>query len=125
MHVLKVVTFQKMVSNIRSGTRYSVIRFHDTCCYRSQKFGDSLSRRTDLNIDVHEIDVGAHREIAQLYGVSYFPTAILLDDGIPVSRMEGICEAENFLDFVADIVILGHNSLDYAYIDTLSTKTQL
>jgi thioredoxin-like negative regulator of GroEL len=100
-----------MVSNIHSGTRYSVIRFHDKRCYRSQKFGEYLSRRTDLNIDVHEIDVEAHREIAHLYGVTYFPTAILLDDGIPVSRMEGLCETENFLDFVADIVILGHNSL--------------
>ena len=112
MHILKVSSYPKMVSNIRSGTRYSVIRFHNKHCYRSQKFGEFLSKRSDLNIDVHEVDCDTNHGIARLYGVSLFPTSILLDGGIPVSKMEGLCETDHFLEFVADVVILGRNPLD-------------
>lgn len=108
MRIEKIVSFDKLVGHIKMDARYSMLRFHDVRCYRSRQFGKSLAKRSDINITVYEIH-SDNREILQLFGVSCVPTAFLLDGGIPISRMQGLCESENFLDFVAGVVDMGRD----------------
>jgi thioredoxin-like negative regulator of GroEL len=111
MQLVKVNEYSTMLNGIRNGNRHAILKFHGSHCYRSKQFKDRLIKRVDLQIDVYEIDFFEHRDISRLLGVEIIPTALLLENGIPISRMDGLYGADDFLDFVADVVLHGKNPL--------------
>lgn len=111
MRIIQVPNYPAMVLNVRFGTKKSLLLFREKSSTRSNIFRENLNKHQELNIDVFEIDCNENREISQLFGVRYIPTAILLDNGFPVSRMDGECKSHEFLNFLQDVVSHGKDPL--------------
>jgi thioredoxin-like negative regulator of GroEL len=71
----------------------------------------SLAKRKDMNVDVYSVDYFENLEVARLYGVTRIPTAIFMENGVPMSRMTGIEYAEEFLEYVNGVVVEGRYPL--------------
>lgn len=111
MRILSVPNYPSMVLNVRFGTKRSLLLFSNKTSVRSATFRENLKKHQEINIDVLEIDCDANPEISDLFGVRYIPTAILLDQGFPISRMDGACKSHEFVEFLHDVVSLGKDPL--------------
>ena len=56
-------------------------------------------------------DCDDNPEISDLFGVRYIPTAVLLDNGFPVLRMDGSCKSREFFVFLRDVISHGKDPL--------------
>ncbi|AGE48848.1 thioredoxin [Paramecium bursaria Chlorella virus AP110A] len=111
MRILSVPNYPSMVLSVRFGTKKSLLFFSNKTSLRSAAFRENLKKHQEINMDVLEIDCDENPEISDLFGVKYIPTAILLDNGFPVSRMDGSCKSHEFVDFLFDVVSLGKDPL--------------
>jgi thioredoxin-like negative regulator of GroEL len=51
--------------------------------------------------------------IAKIFNVRSLPTAVFFEDSMPVARMTGLGEADDFLNIVEDVVTRGCHVIDY------------
>jgi len=111
MRILSVPNYPSMVLNVRFGTKKSLLFFGNKTSVRSAIFRENLKKNQEINMDVLEIDCDDNPEISDLFGVRYIPTAVLLDNGFPVSRMDGSCKSREFFVFLQDVISHGKDPL--------------
>jgi len=111
MRISRVTRYDHLVSGLRSGSKYSIVKFVKTDDYRTNILNSSLAKRKDMNVDVYSVSYLENLEIARLYGVTRIPTAIFVENGVPMSRMTGIEYAEDFMDYVDGVVSHGKHPL--------------
>jgi hypothetical protein len=111
MRILTVPNYPSLVLNTRYGTKKSLLFFSNKTSVHSATFRENLKKHPDIHIDVLEIDCNDNPEISDLFGVRYIPTAILLENGFPISRMDGVCKSQEFVDFLYDVVSHGKDPL--------------
>jgi hypothetical protein len=121
MRISRVTRYDHLVSGLRSGSKYSIVKFVRTDDYRTNILNSSLAKRKDMNVDVYSVDYFENFEVARLYGVVKIPTAIFMENGVPMSRMTGIEYAEEFLDYVNGVVVGGKYPL--TSVSNISNKT--
>lgn len=107
MRISRVTRYDHLVSGLRSGSKYSIVKFVRTDDYRTNILNSSLAKRKDMNVDVYSVDYFDNLEVARLYGVVKIPTAIFMENGVPMSRMTGIEYTEEFLEYVNGVVVGG------------------
>lgn len=122
MRISRVTRYDHLVSGLRSGSKYSIVKFVRTDDYRTNILNSSLVKRKDMNVDVYSVDYFDNFEVARLYGVVKIPTAIFMENGVPMSRMTGIEYAEEFLDYVNGVVVGGKYPL--TPVSNISSKIQ-
>jgi thioredoxin-like negative regulator of GroEL len=113
MNIVKVNTYQKMLSQIHNGKRHSIIKFSGKNCKACKKMNERLLEIKDLAVDVYDIDHYENKMISRLFSVRMLPTAVFIEDGMPMARMSGLSEADEFLSTVKDVVVHGCQVIDW------------
>jgi hypothetical protein len=111
MRILTVQNYPSLVLSVRYGSKKSLLLFSRKTSVQSDTFRGNLKKNQDIHIDVWEVDCNGNPEISDLFGVRYIPTAILLENGFPISRMDGVCKSQEFVDFLHDVVSHGKDPL--------------
>jgi thioredoxin-like negative regulator of GroEL len=113
MLVIKVNTYQKMLSGMSEGRRHSIIKFTSKNCAACKQITTQLEKRADLDIDVYDVEHLENKAISRMFNVRALPTAIFFEDAIPMARMTGLKDAKEFLEIVDDVVINGCQVIDW------------
>jgi thioredoxin-like negative regulator of GroEL len=106
MNIVKVNTYQQILSGMSYGNRrHAVVKIGSGHCKACKKLSERLYEKTDLEIDVYEVNHDENKAISRLFGVRMLPTAIFFEDAVPMARMTGLKEADDFFQTVDDVVI--------------------
>lgn len=107
MMTIRVNTYQQMLSSMYDGRRHAVIKFSKKGCAPCKKVSEKFETMKDLDIDVYDVEFLENKAIARMFNVRALPTAIFFEDAIPMQRMAGMAEADEFIRIVNDVVVDG------------------
>ncbi|ABT15738.1 thioredoxin [Paramecium bursaria Chlorella virus CVR-1] len=107
MTITKVNTYQQMLSGIYSGRRHAIIKFSKKGCAPCKKVSEKFETMKNLDIDVYEVEFLENKAIARMFNVHALPTSVFFEDGLPMQRMVGLKEVDDFIDLVNDVVVDG------------------
>jgi thioredoxin-like negative regulator of GroEL len=113
MQTIKVNTYQKMLSGMCEGRKHSIIKITSQKCAACKQISTQLEKRADLEIDVYDVEHLENKAISRMFGVRTLPTVIFFENAIPMARMAGLKEAEEFLQIVDDVVIKGCSVINW------------
>jgi thioredoxin-like negative regulator of GroEL len=71
-----------------------------------------IEERATLDIDVYDVEYKKNKVTAKMFDVHSIPTVIFFEDSIPISRITGSEEVDDFLDVVEIIVVNGVQIID-------------
>jgi thioredoxin-like negative regulator of GroEL len=103
MQTIKVNNYSKMLGDLQSGRKYSLIKFTSKSC-RACKNLEPRIAKLDLGIDVYDIDHDENQVISRAFSVRSLPTMIFCEGGIPSARMVGLNNSKEFLQLVGQVV---------------------
>ena len=107
MTITKVNTYQQMLRGISSGRRHAIIKFSKKGCTPCKKVSEKFETMKNLDIDVYEVEFLENKAIARMFNVHALPTSIFFEEGLPMQRMVGLKEVDDFIDLVNDVVVDG------------------
>ncbi|AGE50870.1 thioredoxin [Paramecium bursaria Chlorella virus CVB-1] len=108
MTITKVNTYQQMLKGISSSPRrHAIIKFSKKGCAPCKKVSEKFETMKNLDIDVYEVEFLENKAIARMFNVHALPTSVFFEDGLPMQRMVGLKEVDDFIDLVNDVVIDG------------------
>jgi thioredoxin-like negative regulator of GroEL len=107
MTITKVNTYQQMLSGISSGRRHAIIKFSKKGCAPCKKVSEKFETMKNLDIDVYEVEFLENKAIARMFNVSALPTSVFFEDALPMQRMVGLKEADEFIGLINDVVVNG------------------
>lgn len=107
MTITKVNTYQQMLSGIHSGRRHAIIKFSKKGCAPCKKVSEKFETMKNLDIDVYEVEFLENKAIARMFNVRALPTSVFFEDGLPMQRMVGLKEVDDFIGLVNDVVVDG------------------
>jgi len=73
-------------------------------CKRQGPILEELKRRMGEKIEIRQIDVDQHMDMANRYGIRVVPTLIIEKDGKVVRSLEGVTSAETLESMLARLV---------------------
>ena len=111
MRFSTVPNYPSLVLSMRYGTKKSLLFFSNKTSVHNATFRENLKKKPDIHIDVWEVDCDDNPEISDLFGVRHIPTAILMENGFPISRMNGVYKSHEFVDFLHDVISHGKDPL--------------
>ena len=104
MDTIKVNSLRQFTSGVTSGRKYAIAKFYKNGCKPCGTLQEKYMKpRGGLSIDVYEIEHVNNKVISRQFDVRVLPTAILFENGEPVSRMDGLKEADEFFENVDNL----------------------
>ncbi len=73
-------------------------------CKRQGPILEELKRRMGEKIEIRQIDVDQHMDMANRYGIRVVPTLVIEKDGKVVRSLEGVTSAETLESMLARLV---------------------
>jgi len=73
-------------------------------CKRQGPILEELRRRMGEKIEIRQIDVDQHMDMANRYGIRVVPTLVIEKDGKIVQSLEGVTSAEALESILAPLV---------------------
>jgi thioredoxin-like negative regulator of GroEL len=111
MRLVQVHTYRQLLTGVRL-EKHAVVTFTSPSCPASNNMKARLAERRDVQITVFDVDYYKNKPIAKLFDIRYLPSAVLLEHGMPIDRMTGMFEFEQFFETINDLVMLGKNPFE-------------
>lgn len=81
-----------------------LLRFHASWCQPCKQLAPVIEQvKSEVGIEVHDVDVEQEPDTVAFFGVSGVPTLILLKDGQPVQRMSGYQPKERIIAMINSV----------------------
>ena len=104
MQHIKVITSKQLLNGINSGRKNAIIKFKREGCVSCKKLATCIQEKAHLDIDIYEIEEPESKTLGWIFEVTMLPTAIFVQDGVSIIRMDGSKETDQFIEIVNDIV---------------------
>lgn len=81
-----------------------LLRFHASWCQPCKQLAPVIEQiKSEVGIEVRDVDVEQEPDTAAFFGVIGVPTLILLKDGQPVQRMSGYQPKERIIAMINSV----------------------
>ncbi|AGE55692.1 thioredoxin [Acanthocystis turfacea Chlorella virus MN0810.1] len=101
MQTVKVQSLRQFTTGVTAGRKYAIAKFYKDGCKPCGALQEKyIKPRQDLDLDVYEIEHVNNKVISRQFNVRVLPTVVLLENGEPVERAEGLKAAEAFFENV-------------------------
>jgi len=107
MNFIRVNSYTQMLNNMytdRLHRKHAIVKFYKNNCVPCTSLSKKLEERSHIDVDVYEVYHPDNKHISRMFGVRVLPTAVFFKDGMPIRRLDGMKEADNFLYFVEETV---------------------
>jgi thioredoxin-like negative regulator of GroEL len=105
MQTIKVESLRQFTTGVASGRKYALAKFYKNGCKPCGALQERyIKPRRNLDIDLYEIEHVNNKVISRQFNVRVLPTVVLLENGEPVERAEGLKAAEAFFENVDTLV---------------------